>query len=94
MYSSLYFVMGDLSPLDVVDCKDAGTGATAARGGDDVGDPESADSCVAAVPVGGSCAGEVSIGGCDGVAGSTEFFGVLFRRQRLKNPNMHVPANH
>jgi hypothetical protein len=87
--------MGDLSPFDVVDCGDADRGATAARGGDDVDDPESAASCVAAVPVGASgVAGTVSIGGSDGVAGSTEFCGVLFRRQRLKNPNMHVPANH
>lgn len=96
MYSSLYFVMGDLSPLDVVDCVDAGTGATAALGGGDVSVPESAASCVAAVPVGASGADALSIDGSDGVAGSTECCGGVFddRRQRLKNPNMHVPANH
>jgi len=48
------------------------------------------------VPVGGSDADAISLGGSDGVAGATEVCGGVFddRRQRLKNPNMRVPANH
>jgi hypothetical protein len=98
--------MGDLSPVGVVDCNDAG--ATAARGGVVFRVPEIADWCVAAVPVGNSGAAVVEgvgegstprdgFGDADeGAVGSAEFFGVVVdeRRQRLKNPNMHFPENH
>jgi hypothetical protein len=106
MYSSLYFVMGDLSPFDVVDCN--GAVATAARGGVSFKAPEIADWCVAVVAVGNSDAvvgvdvseGAASDDGfgdaCEGAFGSAEIFGVVVddRRQRLKNPNMYVPENH
>jgi|SRR5688572_27550606 hypothetical protein len=109
MYSSLYFVMGDFSPVaDVTRADDGEAAGVAAFGGfETCGAPDSAAWCVAAVPLGSSenagagCTARAGIfagGPVDVGAGASGFRGssvvVLARRQRLNIPSMHLPMNY